>query len=368
MIGYCTNVHSGETLEEVVANLQNYSCVIQQQVGTPIGIGIWLANECICESTASRLKDCLEEHNLLVRSINGFPFGNFHRGVVGRDVYKPTWCDERRLLYTTQLATLLVELLPANTSGSISTLPLGWGKDWDGDERAASMLTQCVDFLEDLEQSSGKCIHLDIEPEPGCRLQSADDLAKYIQSQFGDDQRIRRYIRVCYDTCHAAVMWENPLDSIELYMQAGLEIGKVQLSSAIEVDFDSLSKERKSQAITALQTLAEPRYLHQTTVVKDGKMSFYDNLTAASLSHPTGHWRGHIHVPIHRETIGPLGTTQQDLIHTIDVLPNSIDTQWEVETYTWDVMPKVYQENELIHSISSEICWAEKQMQQAKKI
>ena len=367
MIGYCTNVHAGATLDEVVANLQNYSSLIQHTVGKPIGIGLWLANESLCENTASRLKDCLEEHGLLVCSINGFPFGNFHSNVVGRNVYKPTWCDESRLNYTTQLASVLAVLLPKNTSGSISTLPLGWGEEWDGDDQAGSMLLRCVEFLEELEQTSGKLIHLDLEPEPGCRLQTARDLAMFVQTQFEDDQRVRRYIRICYDTCHAAVMREDPAESLEVYAQAGLSIGKVQLSTAIDVNFDSISDDEKNQAMTALQTLAEPRYLHQTTIIDQGNMSFYNNLTDTPLNHPTGHWRVHFHVPIHEQTIGPLGTTQDDLIRTIGLLPSSVDTQWEVETYTWDVMPATYQDNELIQSISSEICWAEKQMQQAQK-
>jgi hypothetical protein len=162
-------------------------------------------------------------------------------------------------------------------------------------------------------------------------------------------------------------MREDPQDSLNVYEQAGLVIGKVQLSSAIDVDFDSISGDEKESAVAALQTLAEPRYLHQTTIIDQGEMSFYSNLLEAPIDHPTGHWRVHFHVPIHEQTIGPLGTTQDDLIRTIGLLPSSVDTQWEVETYTWDVMPTTYQENEMIQSISSEICWAEKQMQQAQK-
>jgi sugar phosphate isomerase/epimerase len=363
MLGYCTNVHAGETLDEVVSNLHNYASAVQHQVGAPIEVGLWLPKKSLHNQTAEVLKESLDTLNLAVRSLNGFPFGNFHDNIVGRAVYEPTWCEEERLTYTQQLASILSRLLPNNTVGSISTLPLGWGEGWDGDKQSAQMLMQCVDFLEELEQTSQKFIHLDIEPEPGCRLQTACDLANFIQKQFGDDERVRRYIRVCYDTCHSAVMRENPSDSLDVYAQVGLSLGKVQLSSAIDVNFDSLSKEESKVSIAALRSLAEPRYLHQTTIVQDGVMKFYNNLPDAPLDRPAGHWRVHFHVPIHNTTFGVLGTTQPDLLQSIHHLPINDDTRWEVETYTWDVMPLEFQENELINSIALEICWAKRQLQ-----
>ena len=362
MIGYCTNVHAGDTIDEVVANLHNFSSAVQHQVGKQIEIGLWLPDNSLSEQTSDNLKECLDTLNLRVRSLNGFPFGNFHSNIVGRTVYEPTWCEEDRLTYTKKLATILSNLLPKNKSGSISTLPLGWGEGWDGDKQAAQMLMQCVDFLEELEQTSGQLIHLDIEPEPGCRLQTARNLAEFIQIQFDDDERIRRYIRVCHDTCHAAVMRENPRESIDTYAQVGLSIGKVQLSSAVDVNFDSLGQEEKVVAIEALRSVAEPRYLHQTTIVRDGVMKFYNNLPDAPLDQPVGHWRVHFHVPIHNESFGPLGTTRHDLLQSLLYLPDDDDTQWEVETYTWDVMPLEFQENELINSIASEINWANEQL------
>jgi sugar phosphate isomerase/epimerase len=365
MIGYCTNVHAGETIDEVVTNLHNYASAVQQKVGTPIEVGLWLPNKSLHEQASEKLKECLDTLNLTVRSLNGFPFGNFHDNIVGHAVYQPTWCDEERLSYTQQLATLLADLLPKNTSGSISTLPLGWGKGWHGDKQSAQMLMLCVDYLEEIAQTTQRFIHLDIEPEPGCRLQKAYDLAEFIDTQFGDDERVRRYIRVCYDTCHAAVMRENPSESLDVYTQVGLSIGKVQLSSAIDVNFDSLSQEERVVAIKALRSLAEPRYLHQTTVVRDGAMEFYINLTDAPFDEAVGHWRVHFHVPIHKATFGHLGTTQSDLLQSIQHLPINNDTHWEVETYTWDVMPKDFRENELIHSIALEICWANNQIQRA---
>ncbi|MBC8522808.1 metabolite traffic protein EboE [PVC group bacterium] len=363
MIGYCTIVHAGYSLDEVIHNLHTYSDAVQHKVGEKIELGLWLSNVAVCDENIDKLQESLCELNLTVKSINGFPYGNFHRIVVAHDVYKPSWCEEDRLSYTKQLALFLAKLLPDNSSGSISTLPLGWGNGWINDDCAAKMLLQCVDFLEELEQTSSRLVHLDIEPEPGCRLQTSNDLVQFVQKQFGDDQRIRRYLQVCYDTCHASVMREDPNDAINKYEQAGLTIGKVQLSSAIDVNFDELNSEEKKCAANALRSLAEPRYLHQTTVIENNSMTMYENLTCAPLGNPSGHWRVHFHVPIHKKTIGPLGTTQDDLRNSIRLLPTSDTTHWEVETYTWDVMPCTFQDGELIDSIAAEIKWGNKQIQ-----
>ena len=248
--------------------------------------------------------------------------------------------------------------LGQHASGGISTLPLGWSVGWNDDHLAASRILQCIDFLEELEQTTGRCIHLDIEPEPGCRLQTSSDLAQFVQERFGDDQRVRRFLRVCYDTCHAAVMREDPAEALDQYASVGLEIGKVQLSSAIDVNFDALAADEIGNAVAALRSLAEPRYLHQTTVLEHDELSFYDNLSDAPLDHPSGHWRVHFHVPIHEKRIGPLCTTQDDLLQTIALLPSATNTYWEVETYTWSVMPNTFQHDNVVNSIVSELRWA----------
>ncbi|MDP7009162.1 MAG: metabolite traffic protein EboE [Phycisphaerales bacterium] len=363
MIGYCTNIHSGNTLDEIVLNLRTYAQAVQQQVGFPLELGLWLPNDSLEKDTGRRLQDVLHECGLTTRSLNGFPFGNFHQQIVGKSVYQPTWCELDRLDYTNQLATILSELLPTNKSGSISTLPLGWGESWNQDEVAAKLLLQCIDHLEKIEQETGKLVHLDVEPEPGCRLQTAADLAMFVQTQFGDDDRVRRYLRVCYDTCHAAVMRENPSDSLAQYAQVGLEIGKVQLSSAIEIDFSKLNQGETVHAKDNLRMLHEPRYLHQTTILEDEQLEFYENLSDALEHTATGSWRVHFHVPIHQKRFGPLQTSQLDVLRTIPLLPKSNETVWEVETYTWDVVPETFKDHSIIESISSEIRWANTQVE-----
>ncbi len=217
------------------------------------------------------------------------------------------------------------------------------------------MLRKCVDQLEEVEQQSGRCIHIDLETEPGCRLQRASELGAFMNQYFGDDERARRYIRVCHDTCHSAVMHETAEEAVSHYNSAGLLIGKVQLSSAIEVDFNA---QHKPEVINELQLIAEPRYLHQTTICNDGQLQFNENLTNLPLDSPRGLWRIHFHVPIHLTQFGSLHTTQHDLERSIPILKQAGATTWEVETYTWSVMPKALQQDELVDSIAKELAWA----------
>jgi len=225
------------------------------------------------------------------------------------------------------------------------------------------MLRSCVEHLEEIEQQTGRCIHLDIEPEPGCRLQKASDLSEFIHIQFGDDEKIRRYIRVCHDTCHSAVMRETAEEALAHYNNAGLKIGKVQLSSAIQVDTDDISEVERQQIIAALHSIAEPRYLHQTTIESGDDIMFFDNLPLAPIDDPSGCWRIHFHVPIHKKQFGVLQTSQDELLQSISILKEAGVTTWEVETYTWDVMPSTFKEDDLIASITKELLWAAQHIQ-----
>jgi len=358
MLGYCTNVHRGNTFQDVLENIRTICKPICKQNKFEIGAGLWLSNQASIETDVSQLREVLVECNVNVFTLNGFPYGDFHSEFVGHDVYEPNWTHPNRVEYTMRLANIFAQITQNDEAG-ISTLPLGWNASSFKNKDAARMLQLCIDQLEQLEDTTGTCIHLDIETEPGCRLQRSEELSTFINTYFGDDEKARRYLRVCHDTCHAAVMHESAQEAIANYTEAGLAIGKVQLSSAIEVDFDHPDN---TSCISDLQTIAEPKYLHQTTVLDDGCLLFYENLEEISLENPSGLWRIHFHVPIHQQFIGSLRTTQLDLQHSIPILKNAGATQWEVETYTWEVLPTAFRIDNLVDSISKELQWAVSQL------
>lgn len=361
MLGYCTNVHAGADLDTLLASLSTHASAVRSLHAPEqdLPIGLWMSAAAAEAADANGLRDELARLHLEVFTINGFPYGDFHGPLVGHGVYEPDWTSPKRLAYTLRLAELLAVLVERGTSAGISTLPLGWKEGWSGDEAAAAHLRTCITHLVRLEDDTGRCIHVDLEAEPGCRLERAADVADFVNAHFGDDELTRRHLRVCHDTCHSAVMRESAEEAVSAYASAGMMIGKVQVSSAIDVDFGPSGD---AAAIESLGALAEPRYLHQVTIEHDGTFAFHENLADMVLDDPRGHWRIHYHVPVHQEHFGVLGTTQSELVASIPVLAAAGATDWEVETYTWDVHPRCNEHGSLAESIAGELAWTAHQL------
>ena len=375
-IGYCTNVHAGADLDQVLANLRRFALPVRQRFcpDAPLGIGLWLsasaARKIIADRRLAEVADWLKQNGLLPFTLNGFPFGDFHQEVVKQRVYLPAWHESARTAYTSDLIAILHGLLPAEMEGSISTLPIAWGTPEAKPEQlhlAASALVNLAKQLAQLEKTTGRWIHLDIEPEPGCVLQRSGNVVRFIENYLllpsRDEQMIRRYLQVCHDICHAAVMFEEQADALQRYRSAGIGVGKIQISSAVSLDLDQTVPAERSDALRQLAGFSEPRYLHQTMIrVGDGPAIFYEDLHQA-LAGPEaksaqGTWRVHFHVPIHVERFGRLETTQQAIRECLRIARKDNRTRhFEVETYAWGVLPAELQQPDLAVGIPEELRW-----------
>ena len=378
-LGYCTNVHAGATFAEVKANLERYALPVKQRVSPdrPMGVGLWLSaeamQEVVTQNLTSDFKGWLEQHELLPYTFNGFPFDDFHQPVVKDQVYLPHWADADRYQYTLGLATILAELLPEGGEGSISTLPLGWPASFCGhaDEypaqarRAADQLMQLVHTLARIELDTGRHIHIDLEPEPGCILETSEGVVQFFEQYLlggPDDVSVLAYLRVCHDVCHAAVMFEEQAEALDHYRRAGIKVGKAQLSSAIRVPFDTMDDDTRQAAWRQLQGFREDRYLHQTSIrTDDGRVHTYLDLPqamadAAQAEAPHGEWRVHFHVPIHLDTLGPIHTTRNAINQYLQAIrPGDATYHFEVETYAWDVLPDELKSDNLAAGIADEL-------------
>ncbi len=402
-IGYCTNVHAGSDLNEVLKNLQAHSVQVKQKTNpdSPLGIGLWLSStasrELEDESNRERFRTWLHSAGLFPFTINGFPFGDFHQDIVKHAVYRPTWADPRRMDYTIRLAKLLDDLLPAGAAGSISTLPLGWPANPDRVRRvrstektdsspnrvenfrqtdqsllesSAQHLVQVARQLDKILESSGREIVVAIEPEPGCLLDTCEDIVQFFEQYLlcGDrrqSEQVRRHLGVCHDVCHSAVMFEPQSVAMNAYADAGIRVGKIQVSSAVEVDFDALDPSDREPAFLELQRFAEPRYLHQTCIRAADEVTFHEDLSLAveaANGRPKGTWRVHFHVPIHVESFGLIGTTQREIKNCLNsIVPGERPVQhFEVETYAWNVLPEELWTGSLSDGIAAELNWFSK--------
>jgi sugar phosphate isomerase/epimerase len=380
---YCTNIHAGEPLEEVMASLARHLPPIKAQVAPdrPFGVGLRLgaaAAASLAEPGAlARLKRFLADGGYYVFTLNGFPYGAFHGRAVKEDAYKPDWSDPARLAYTDGLADILSELLPAGQEGSVSTVPCTF-KPW-ADGRLAAItehLIRHVAHLAGITARTGQTISLALEPEPYCHLETIEETVAFFKERLfaregvarlaaltglsaaGAEAAMRRHIGVCYDVCHAAVEFEDPQASIARLRAEDILVGKLQLSSALRIA--ALDAENARQ----LAAFAEPVYLHQAVQKANGTLVRYVDLPQALSAAAAGaELRVHFHVPVFLEKMEHFGTTQAFLAQILALhRARPISRHLEVETYTWDVLPAAYRTAELSAAIARELEWVKAQL------
>ncbi len=369
--GYCTNVHAGADLETTKDNLRNHAVGVKQRFSpdADMGIGLWLsaatAEQLLQSDGVDAFANWLQTEGLIPFTLNGFPYGDFHQEVVKHDVYQPTWWQPQRLEYTCNLIRILHRLLPDGMEGSISTLPIAWPDPQPSTSQLAQVaqqLSEVANTLKQLEDDTGRLISVCLEPEPGCFLQTSQDIVDFFQQHLlpgRDEDLVRRYLRVCHDVCHAAVMFEPQTEVLDRYRRAGLAVGKVQVSSAVRVSWDSDPTER-NETLEQLREFAEDRYLHQTMCrARDGHLQFYEDLPQALLRDTSedDEWNIHFHVPVYLESFGRLGTSHGDILDCLTAIAPDGVSHFEVETYAWGVLPPALQVPCLADGIAQEMAW-----------
>jgi sugar phosphate isomerase/epimerase len=347
-LGFCTNVLPGETVEAIHDQLGRIATRVRRELGWPrLGVGLWIAHEAAAALAADAgrrraLRQALDDAGLACFTLNGFPYGGFHAPRVKERVFVPGWDDGARVRYTIDLATILVDLLPDDVSeGTISTVPLGHaGIDW------AAATRNLVDAAIRLPPA----IRLCLEPEPGSFLENVASAASLL-GRFGPPMADR--VGVCFDTCHAAVVGEDPAAAFAALAGASLRCGKVQISSALVLHRPDDDAER-----AVLASFDEPRFYHQVRGPGGGAMDLPEALERLDRRGP---WRIHFHVPIHRDRFGVLGTTRDAIRPAVREALAAGVTQYEVETYTWSVLPEGERpdgDDALAAGLARELAWA----------
>jgi len=358
VITYCTNIHPGESWAETLGALREHVPVVKSAFapGAPFPLGLRLSDQASREITAGGLAEFagwLAENGCTVPTINGFPAGAFHGTRVKERVYLPDWRSRERVEYTRRLADILLALLPAGTDGSISTVPIGFGRDVNRREYPVvrSRLLAALEHLIRIREEHGREIVLALEPEPGCVLETTADVCRFF-ADMSFPAEAADLIGICYDCCHQAVAFEDPATSLAALAAAGIRIAKVQASSAPCF----ADPGRGSMAV-----FAEPVYLHQVVVCgSNGVLAKYDDLPEALAGHerrPGDEWRCHFHLPLDFEGGPGVGTTRSFLEALLPLLPP--ETLLEVETYTWEVLPPALRRGGVAASIVRELRWLE---------
>ncbi|MBN3874728.1 metabolite traffic protein EboE [Nostoc sp. JL33] len=388
---YCSNIHPGESWLEVFANLEKYIPELKSRLSPTeaFGIGLRLADvaakELLENNNLAQFQAWLSQQDLYVFTLNGFPYGGFHRQVVKDHVYAPDWSTEERVNYTLNLAKILATLLPQGLDGGISTLPLSYKPWWVKDQatfetvlkKSCLNIASVVVEMIRIREETGKILHIDLEPEPDGLIENTSEVIDFYQNwllpiggnylseklnieQSLAETKLLEHVRLCYDTCHFSVEYEQPQSVFARLQSAGIKIGKIQISAAIKVKIPA-EVEKRSLIVERLRPFAESTYLHQVIERRsDGTLHHYPDLITA-LPHLeqslAEEWRTHFHVPIFIHDYQILQSTQDDIATVLHLLQtNNACSHLEIETYTWDVLPSEMK-IDLLTSIQREYEW-----------
>ena len=370
-LAYCTNIHRGESWPETLGALQKHTLAVRERVcpDKPYAIGLRLSDQASRElsdkSTLLAFQKWLDRHNCYVFTINGFPYGRFHGARVKEQVYAPDWATSERLEYTNRLFDLLAQIMPGGVEGSVSTVPVSF-KGFKLDERrvrtARGNLWICVDHLEQLVRRTGKRLHLGLEPEPLCFLETSGETVAFFEQLRADrpgDLRLDEHLGINYDCCHLGVEFESPSEAIGRLRRAGVKISKIHLSNALKVH-------PTPEVRAALKSFADDIYFHQTIErLPDGEIIRYSDLDEALATPLTGQaqfaveWRIHFHIPLHSKPTSLFDTTSDHILGVLDMLktnPN-LCSHIEMETYTWEVLPAELKNRNVVDQLVAEYEW-----------
>lgn len=370
-LAYCTNIHRGESWTETFAGLELHTRAVQARVssGRPYAIGLRLSDrasrELIEPGTFRAFQEWLKRNNAYVFTINGFPYGQFHGQRVKEQVYAPDWSQPERLAYTRRLFRILADLLPPGMSGSVSTVPVSYKAfrcSPDDEQRALLQLWECVDFMDELSSQYGHDLHLGLEPEPLCTLETTSECVSYfdrLRALRPGDRRIDRHVGVNYDCCHLAIEYETPTEALARLQSAGIRLSKIHLSNALSV-------RPTTEIRQSLQAFAEDIYFHQVierradgTLVRHADLHEALATPAPAPGIPLPEWRIHFHIPLHSAPQGGFDTTADHLIGVLDAVKAQpgLCQHFEMETYTWEVMPAAMKQRDVVDQLVNEYAW-----------
>lgn len=385
---YCTNIHAGQSWQDIRASLDEYVPAIKSTVAQsqPMGIGLRLSGEAAAvarqpEALAS-FRDQLSALGAYVFTINAFPFGPFHGVRVKEDVYLPDWRDRERVAFTANSAAVLAGILPDGIEGSISTVPGAFKPNGRSSEAVAAMarnLMMAVADLVDLKRRTGKHIALALEPEPCCFLETTDESIAFFEGALLKPETLdmlggitgvgrseaeillRRHLGICYDVCHGSVEYEDTVAALDRLLAAGIAIPKIQLSAAMRIP--AMTKD----LIDAVMRYNDGVYLHQSIVRRGDSLSRHvdlpDAVTAFGEGQADGEWRIHCHVPVFLADLGEISSTRSDLVATLAALrQRTRSSHLEVETYTWDVLPDNIRTGSKSADIAREIAFCRQEL------
>ena len=277
MLSYCTNIHPAESWAETREAI--HTCVprIRQELAAlnsplkdrPLGIGLRLSARAAAElletpHAVEALKSWLNEHDARVETLNGFPYGNFHGQRVKEHVFQPDWTTPERFEYTCNLFRILALIGDENADRlTVSTLPASHSWFHADEERIFSRLDAMSGFLDVLSRQTGRLMQLGLEPEPFGHFHDTEGAIRFFNGLRNHSRRpglIERHLGLTYDTCHFAILREEPAATLSAWEENNISLCKVQFSNALECRI------RGEEDLERLRQFDDGVYFHQTSI------------------------------------------------------------------------------------------------------
>src|ERR1700730_7104501 len=117
----------------------------------------------------------------------------------------------------------------------------------------AELMIRHAAHLAHLRLEHGRTISLALEPEPCCFLETIEETVAFFEGHLfarpatarmseltglgrsEAEEALRRHLGVCYDLCHGAVEFEDADASLRRLEDAGIRIGKVQVTAGLRL-------------------------------------------------------------------------------------------------------------------------------------
>jgi Xylose isomerase-like TIM barrel len=383
-IGYSSNLHAAETIDELEQVLRTFTANVRERVGwNQIGLDLRLGSTAIRAMTndraeLARVRRALDAAGASAHTLNAFPLRPFQASVVKANAYHPDWTTDERLNDTVALIDVALTLSDSPLI-TISTVPGSYrpfGPAANDHARIARALGQWAAHAVRAEQRCGRRVVLCLEPEPWCLLETSHDVVAFWHGALAEhgvaaaadildrditagERAIKHHLAICFDTCHFSLAFEDQLQAVTRLQNAGIAIAKCQFSAAPEVrqPLDD------NAGLSALRALAEPRFMHQTAAYSAaGSLSKVQDLDQldlclARLPNATA-VRSHFHLPVFRPAQPHgLSTTIEDSHKGLSACLAAGCTHIAVETYTWSILAA--QEQDVLNGTVRELLYTQ---------
>ncbi|HFL8819312.1 MAG TPA: metabolite traffic protein EboE [Candidatus Azoamicus sp. OHIO2] len=365
---YCSNIFKEQDITKLLKILTDYVFFIRKHFKCKyIGLGLCVSNTLINNvlniHNLSYLRTWLIKYNLYISSINGFVYKSFHTKKIKEHIHYPDWTSSKRVDYTKKIIYFLSAALTKMTDVSISTSPLSF-KTWIRRKNAKYIffkssvnILYVLQLLINMYKNKKHYIHLDIEPEPYCLLESVNDflyffikwlipnskLYLHLLDKKNKASYLRKYINLCYDICHFSVNYYNHIDIIKSIVLNKIKVGKIQVSSALEA---TITNDNYKIIMKELLFLNKSKFLHQNTLVTENKIFINKHIdlnyeVLKGFCNDTK-LRIHCHMPLHLTKYRSyLDTTTNESKDVFLTLLKCIKIKHiEIETYTYDILLK----------------------------